>query len=116
MKPGSSMIENIHKALVSKKISCFELTSWYINEIKKSDLNSFITVNEEQAIEDSKKVDEKLSKNEDIGLLRLLGNIECNNRALAERVGLVLVHPNHIHLGSGFIYGSCLSLFLGLLA
>ena len=69
MKPGSSMIENIHKALVSKKISCFELTSWYINEIKKSDLNSFITVNEDQAIEDSKKVDEKLSKNEDIGLL-----------------------------------------------
>jgi len=66
---NKGLIRKIHDALVSKKVSCFELTSWYLREIEKSDLNAFITVTKEHALESAKKVDEKINKNQEIGLL-----------------------------------------------
>ena len=69
MSKNKGLIRKIHDALVSKKVSCFELTSWYLREIEKSDLNAFITVTKEQALESAKKVDEKINKNQEIGLL-----------------------------------------------
>lgn len=64
-----SLIQKTHEALVSKKISCLELVTWYINEIKKSNLNAFISVTEDLAIESAKKVDEKLHNGDQISLL-----------------------------------------------
>ena len=69
MSKNKGLIRKIHDAIVSKKVSCFELTSWYLREIEKSDLNAFITVTKEQALESAKKVDEKINKNQEIGLL-----------------------------------------------
>lgn len=64
-----SLILKAHKALVSKKISCLELVNWYLSEIKKSDLNAFITVTEESAVESAKNVDDKIKNGEEIGIL-----------------------------------------------
>ena len=64
-----SLIKKTHEALVSKKISCLELVTWYINEIKKSNLNAFISVTEDLAIESAKKIDEKLRSGNQISLL-----------------------------------------------
>lgn len=69
MEKNHGLIEKIHESLVSKKISCLELVNWYIKEIEKSDLNAFITVTKEIAFEDAKKVDAKIQKGEEIGLL-----------------------------------------------
>lgn len=69
MRKSNSVIKKIHNALVSKKISCSELVSWYLKEIEKSDLNAFISVTKESALEEAKKVDSKLERGEKIGLL-----------------------------------------------
>jgi len=69
MEKNYGLIEKIHECLVSKKISCLELVNWYIKEIEKSDLNAFITVTKDVAIEQAKKVDSKLQNGEQIGLL-----------------------------------------------
>ncbi len=64
-----SLIRKAHEAMVSKKISCLELVNWYISEIKKSDINSFITLTEELALDSAKRVDNKIQNGEEIGLL-----------------------------------------------
>ena len=64
-----SLIKKTHETLISKKISCLELVTWYLNEIKKSKLNAFISITEDLAIEEAKKIDEKLHKGEQISLL-----------------------------------------------
>ena len=69
MRKSNSVIKKIHNALVSRKISCSELVSWYLKEIEKSDLNAFISVTKESALEEAKKVDSKLERGEKIGLL-----------------------------------------------
>ena len=69
MEKNSGLIEKIHNCLVSKKISCLELVNLYLKEIEKSDLNAFITVTKDTALEQAKKVDEKIQKGEKIGLL-----------------------------------------------
>ena len=69
MSKNKGLIRKIHDALVAKKVSCLELTSWYLCEIEKSDLNAFITVTKEQALESAKKVDEKINKGAKIGPL-----------------------------------------------
>jgi aspartyl-tRNA(Asn)/glutamyl-tRNA(Gln) amidotransferase subunit A len=52
----------LQKLLREKKISSVEITKYYLEHIKKSDLNSFITVLEESAIEEAKKADLELAK------------------------------------------------------
>ena len=62
-------IKQAHEGLKSKKFSSKELTLAYLNKIKKSDLNSFLSVTENLAISQAEKSDEKIARGEEIGLL-----------------------------------------------
>ena len=66
-----SVIKKIHTMLVNKEITCTELTKLYLEKIKESnkELNAFITITEEKALEQAKKVDERIANGEDIPLL-----------------------------------------------
>ncbi|SRR5579883_434900 len=57
-------VAELSRDLASKKISSVELTKHYLDRIKKFDktLNAFITVTEDQALENAKKADEKRAK------------------------------------------------------
>lgn len=58
-------VKEIINAIKEKDISAFELTSQYLDKIKKvdSDLNCFITLTEEVALETAKRVDKDIAKN-----------------------------------------------------
>ena len=64
-------IAKIHDMLVSKQCSCTELTKSYLDEIEKSnsELNAYVKVTPETALETAKSVDEKIARGEEIGLL-----------------------------------------------
>ena len=62
-------IKRINKLLASKEISCKELTNKYIDEIEKSDLNAYVTMCKDKALETAEKVDKKISSGEKIGTL-----------------------------------------------
>lgn len=64
-------IERVHEGLKEKRFSCVELTKEYLQNAKKlnENLNIYITLTENEALEQAKKVDEKLKKSSDIGLL-----------------------------------------------
>lgn len=66
-----SLIKKYHDLLVNKEISCVELTQKYLDEINKSngDLNAYITVTDDLALENAKKVDAKIKAGEEISLL-----------------------------------------------
>ena len=66
-----SLIKKYHDLLVNKEISCVELTQKYLDEINKSngDLNAYITVTDDLALENAKKVDAKIKSGEEISLL-----------------------------------------------
>lgn len=66
-----SKIRKIHDMLVNREITCVELTKRYLEKIKEanSELNAYITVTEQQALESAKKVDERIASSEDIPLL-----------------------------------------------
>ena len=55
--------------LSNKEISCKELTEKYLSEIKKSNLNAYVTVCEEKAYKDAEKIDEKISSGEELNFL-----------------------------------------------
>ncbi|MCL2311507.1 MAG: Asp-tRNA(Asn)/Glu-tRNA(Gln) amidotransferase subunit GatA [Firmicutes bacterium] len=69
MRNNVGLIRKIHDILVSKKISCVELVTSYLNEIEKSDINAFITVSKKEAIEAARKVDLKIKNSDDVGML-----------------------------------------------
>src|SRR3990167_11384606 len=60
-----------HQGLISKQFSSTELTKSCLDKINKSDknINAFITVTLEQALEKAKKVDEKISQGDSISQL-----------------------------------------------
>jgi len=62
-------IKECHEGLKNKKFSSKELTSAYLEKIKKSDLNSFLSVREDLAIFQAEKSDEKIARGEQISLL-----------------------------------------------
>lgn len=64
-------IERIHSLLLSREVSCRELTEEYLSAIERdnSTLSAFVTVTEDCALETADKVDKKLSKGESIGML-----------------------------------------------
>ena len=64
-------IAKIHEMLVSKQVSCTELTKSYLEEIEKSngELNAYVNVTPDTALETAKTVDEKIAKVEEIGML-----------------------------------------------
>lgn len=66
---GRGVIKKVHNMLASKEISCVELTKRYISEIKKSELNAYASVSEEEALKSSEKVDNKIKSAEGISLL-----------------------------------------------
>ena len=65
MKSNSNYsILELKDLLLTKKISAIEITKYYLEGIKKSDLNAFITVCEETAIEEAKNADNLIAKGE----------------------------------------------------
>lgn len=61
----------LHALLANKKISATELTQAFLARIQAvdSDIKAFVSVTEEAALSQAKKVDEKLARGEDIGAL-----------------------------------------------
>lgn len=57
-------IAKIHEMLVSKQVSCTELTKSYLEEIEKSngELNAYVNVTPDTALETAKTVDRKNCK------------------------------------------------------
>jgi aspartyl-tRNA(Asn)/glutamyl-tRNA(Gln) amidotransferase subunit A len=51
-------LTELRELLDTKKVSSVELTKYFLNRIKKSDLNSFITVTEEEALKGAARADE----------------------------------------------------------
>lgn len=64
-------IAKIHDMLVTKQCSCTELTKSYLEEIEKSntELNAYVNVTGETALETAAAVDKKIASGEEIGLL-----------------------------------------------
>lgn len=62
-------IEEAREGFIKKKFSCLELTRDYLNKIKKENkkYNDFLNLTEKLAIEQAKKVDEKISRRQKIG-------------------------------------------------
>lgn len=71
MKLENFTIEKAHKGLMKKEFSCTELTRAYLDKIKKENkkYNAFLTLTDKLALEQAKKVDEKISHQEKIGPL-----------------------------------------------
>ncbi len=51
-------LTELRKLLDEKKVSSVELTKYFLSRIKKSDLNAFLTVTEEQALKQAKDADD----------------------------------------------------------
>ena len=68
---SESKIAKLHESLVKKEISCKELTEKYIEAIERDngELNAYVTVTADKALETATKVDEKIADGEEIGLL-----------------------------------------------
>ena len=68
---SESKIAKLHESLVKKEISCKELTEKYIEAIERhnGELNAYVTVTADKALETATKVDEKIAGGEEIGLL-----------------------------------------------
>ena len=62
-------ISEVRKDLRNKEYTSYELTQYYLDQIKKSDLNEYITVCEDKALEAAKIADEKIANGEDRPLL-----------------------------------------------
>lgn len=62
-------IKKINELLINKEISCKELTNRYVEEIEKSDLNAYVIMCKDKALEAAEKVDKKISLGEKIGVL-----------------------------------------------
>lgn len=66
-----SEIKKIHDLLTEKQISCKELTEKYLSAIENDnkELNAYVNVTAGEALAQAEKVDAKISKGEEIGLL-----------------------------------------------
>lgn len=71
MAEVKSKIKAINEMLKNKEITCTELTKKYLDEIDSTnkDLNAYVNVTEKTALDTAKKVDDKISKGEEISLL-----------------------------------------------
>ncbi len=64
----SLTIKQAHEGFKNKEFTSVDLTKAYLEKIKKSDLNTFITVTEELALKQAKEADKKISSG-DFGIL-----------------------------------------------
>jgi len=64
-------INKIHQALLKKEFSTLEICRFFLNKIKKEDkkINSFLTISEDLAISQAKKIDEMISQKKEIPIL-----------------------------------------------
>lgn len=83
---GTSKIKYLNNLLISKEISCHELTVKYLEKIEEENkhLNAYVKVTEEESLSAAKKVDEKIAMGEKITLLEgipmtLKDNISTKN-------------------------------------
>lgn len=65
------MIRELHEKLVNKEITAVELAQQYFDAIEKKDseIEAYLTVTKELALEQARLVDEKIAKGEEIDLL-----------------------------------------------
>lgn len=65
------MIRELHEKLIKKEITAVQLAEQYFDVISKKDkdINAYFTLTNELALEQAKKVDEKISRGEEIGIL-----------------------------------------------
>ena len=66
---SGGIIKKISSSLEKKEFSCTEITQKYIDNINKSDLNAFVNVCKEEALNIAKKIDEKINSGEKLSLL-----------------------------------------------
>lgn len=61
----------LHKLFIQKKVSCEEITNYFLKRIQKydSELKSFITVFNERASQKAKELDKKLKEGKQVGCL-----------------------------------------------
>jgi aspartyl-tRNA(Asn)/glutamyl-tRNA(Gln) amidotransferase subunit A len=71
MENKSFTIGSAHDLLAAKKISCRELITGYLDQIKKrdSEIHAFLDVYEDDAFRQARAVDEKIQRGEMIGVL-----------------------------------------------
>lgn len=64
-------IEDIRQGLKEKKFSAKELVGLYIDRVKSldGDIQAFLTLQEKEALKEAEIIDEKIARNEDLGLL-----------------------------------------------
>lgn len=64
-------IKEARQGFIRKKFSCLELTRAYLNKIKKENkkYNNFLNLTEKLALDQAKKVDEKIARRQKIGAL-----------------------------------------------
>ncbi len=65
------MIKELHKKLQNKKTTSVELTKKYLGAIEKEDgeLHAFLNVLKDQALERAEKIDKKVQRGEELGML-----------------------------------------------
>jgi len=65
------MIRELHQKLINREITAVELTQQYFNRIaeKDKDIFAYLSLTKELAMEQAKKVDEKIAREEEIGIL-----------------------------------------------
>ena len=71
MKLENLTIKSAREGFIKKKFSCLELTRAYLNKIKKENkkYNNFLNLTEKLALNQAKKVDEKIARRQKIGPL-----------------------------------------------
>ena len=62
-------IKDVREGLIKKEFSCLELVKAYLAKIEKSKYNDFISLTDKLALEQAKKVDNKIARKEKIGPL-----------------------------------------------
>lgn len=64
-------IERVHEGLKNKEFSCVELTKAHLEQAKAENekFNFMVTITEEEALEQAEKVDAKIAKGEELGIL-----------------------------------------------
>ncbi len=79
-------IKSAKEALLNRKISAVELTKYYIDRINKyKEINAYITVTAEQAIESAKEADKKIAEGKDLPMLGIpigMKDLFCTNGVL----------------------------------
>src|SRR3989339_217048 len=65
------MIKELHQKLINKEITSVQLTEQYFDVISKkdADLHAYLTLTKELALEQAKRVDEKIARGEEIGII-----------------------------------------------